>query len=204
MAKVKAPLLSFSASGQIAKTQVYFPWKGINAVRKHVVPTNPKSTAQVEQRGWVTEAVEKIHTAMADASYPVNALDKSAFSLWASALGIVMTWFNCIVRYWVNSRVAGDSACIFTGAVVTPASGQVTLELHITAAVGAEPTTGNIKYGTSPTSLINTLVCTVADLATGKDVTGLVNGTKYYFQYRPSTAGYTASYSGIYHGTPSA
>lgn len=204
MAKVKAPLLSFGASGKIADTQVYFPWKGINAVRKYVIPTNPKTDAQVTQRGWVTEAVDKIHTAMSAPAGALNSLDKSAFALWARALGIIMTWFNCIVKYWVDARVAANSACIFTGGVVTPASTQVTLQLFITASVGAEPTDGKIWYGTSPTSLINSIACTVADLATGKDVTGLTNGTKYYFQYRPTTAGYLESKSGIYHGTPAA
>lgn len=204
MAKVKAPLLSFGASGQIAKTMVFFPWKGINATREYVVPSNPKTDAQTTQRGWVTEAVAKIHVAMAAAADPLNALDKSAFALWAAAQGIVMTWFNCIVKYWVDARVAEDSACIFTGGVVTPASTQVTLELHITASVGAEPTDGFIKYGTSKTALINSLACTVADLATGKAVTSLTNGQKYYFQYWPSTAGYTQSKSGIYHSTPAA
>ena len=46
MAKVTAPLLSFGASGQIGKTQVYADWRGINYVRQRVVPANPQTTAQ--------------------------------------------------------------------------------------------------------------------------------------------------------------
>lgn len=50
MATVTAPLLSFSGSGQIAKTQVYAAWKGIPYVRRYVVPANPRSTDQTLTR----------------------------------------------------------------------------------------------------------------------------------------------------------
>jgi hypothetical protein len=46
MAAVTAPLLSFGASGQIAKTQVYSSWKGRPYVRRYVTPANPQSTEQ--------------------------------------------------------------------------------------------------------------------------------------------------------------
>ena len=50
MAKVKGPLLSLSASGQIGKSQVYARWRGVPYVRQHVVPGNPKTTAQTLTR----------------------------------------------------------------------------------------------------------------------------------------------------------
>lgn len=50
MATVTAPLLSFGASGAIAKTQVYSTWKGRPYVRRHVVPSNPRSTEQTKTR----------------------------------------------------------------------------------------------------------------------------------------------------------
>jgi len=46
MAKVSAPLLSFSAGGSIAKTQVYSKWKGRPYVRQHVIPSNPNTAEQ--------------------------------------------------------------------------------------------------------------------------------------------------------------
>lgn len=204
MAKTTAPLFSFTASGAIAKSLVYFPWKGLAAVRKYVVPTNPNTTAQSTHRAFLTQAVAKIHLAMADATYPVNSADRAAYSLWGTVTGKIMTWFNTITKMWVEARVASLSACIFSGGSVTAAATQLTLALHITAAIGAEPTTGKIHYGQSKTQLISSVVCTIADLATGKAVTGLTNGLTYYLQYRPTTAGYTTSYSGIYHGIPKA
>lgn len=50
MSKVTAPLLSFGAAGQIAKTQVYASWKGRPYVRRYVVPANPQSNDQTETR----------------------------------------------------------------------------------------------------------------------------------------------------------
>ena len=50
MAKVTAPLLSFGATGTIAKTQTYATWRGVAYARRHVVPANPKTTGQVLTR----------------------------------------------------------------------------------------------------------------------------------------------------------
>lgn len=50
MAKTVAPLLSFSAGGQIANTQVYSKWKGRPYVRRYVVPGNPNTAGQQQTR----------------------------------------------------------------------------------------------------------------------------------------------------------
>lgn len=50
MAKVTGPLLSFSAGGQIASTQVYSRWKGRPYVRRYLVPANPRSADQTLTR----------------------------------------------------------------------------------------------------------------------------------------------------------
>lgn len=50
MAKTRAPLLSWSASGAIADTQVYSRWKGRPYVRQYVIPANPNTAAQQQTR----------------------------------------------------------------------------------------------------------------------------------------------------------
>lgn len=50
MAKVKGPLLSLGASGQIAKSVVFGDWRGVKYARQHVVPANPRTTAQTLTR----------------------------------------------------------------------------------------------------------------------------------------------------------
>jgi hypothetical protein len=51
MAKVRAPLLSFGASGTIAKTQTYADWRGIPYARQRVEPANPNTEGQQLTRG---------------------------------------------------------------------------------------------------------------------------------------------------------
>ena len=46
MAKLTGALLSFAASGAIAKTLVYSKWKGRPYARQHVTPANPDTSAQ--------------------------------------------------------------------------------------------------------------------------------------------------------------
>lgn len=58
MAKTTAPLLSFGAGGQIAKTAVYAKWRGRSYVRRHVIPANPQSTEQTKTRSlfsWLNQ-----------------------------------------------------------------------------------------------------------------------------------------------------
>lgn len=50
MSKTVAPLLSFGAGGQLARTTVYASWKGIPYARRYVVPANPRTTRQVVTR----------------------------------------------------------------------------------------------------------------------------------------------------------
>ena len=57
MAKVAAPFLSLSAGGKFADTLVAAKWKGIPYMRQYVVPSNPKTTAQVAHRALFTAAV---------------------------------------------------------------------------------------------------------------------------------------------------
>lgn len=53
MAKVVMPLMSASASGQIGKSIVFAGWKGTQYVRKYVVPANPMSADQGDQRVFI-------------------------------------------------------------------------------------------------------------------------------------------------------
>lgn len=46
MAKVTGPLYSMGASGKIADAMVFFPWKGVNAVRQWLKPVNKMSVKQ--------------------------------------------------------------------------------------------------------------------------------------------------------------
>ena len=50
MAKVTGPLLSMGARGSIGKSMVIASWKGVKYARQHVIPANPRTTAQQANR----------------------------------------------------------------------------------------------------------------------------------------------------------
>lgn len=50
MAKLTAPLLSMGARGQLGKSLVVSKWRGISYARQHVIPANPRTAAQQENR----------------------------------------------------------------------------------------------------------------------------------------------------------
>lgn len=50
MAKVTGPLLSMGAKGSIGKSAVFATWRGVKYARQHVVPANPRTTAQQANR----------------------------------------------------------------------------------------------------------------------------------------------------------
>ena len=202
MAKLKGPLFSLGASGAVGEALVYFPWKGLNVVREYVVPANPKTTAQNTQRGYLTAAVDKIHIAQALAFDPLNETDVMAYSLWGSTYAKPRTWFNQCVKNWIDQRVAVKNATIFCGAVITPGTDKVNLNI---IALGDIPSVDDlaIKYGTSKTALVHSQATTLPLLVDGVDVLLLTTGVKYYFQIEVTTpAVQVGNKSGIYYGTP--
>lgn len=92
MAKVKAPLLSLGATGQLGKTLVMSTWKGIKTAREYVVPANPRTSLQLIQRALMTVAVAlgKLIT--------LTTTQKTAWNLFASVSGKAQSGFNCTIR----------------------------------------------------------------------------------------------------------
>lgn len=130
MAVVSAPLLSFTAKGQIAKTQVYANWKGRPYVRRLVIPSNPRSTEQTKTRNTFTFLNNVWKTAPADFIAP--------WTLFAK--GKVMTNRNA----WLQKNIANLRDQITLAGIVlspgaaggltvtptfTPGSGTLTAEL---------------------------------------------------------------------------
>lgn len=147
MAKVKAPLFSFGARGQLAETLVYFPWKGIDCVRSYVIPANPKSAGQQTQRGYMSVAVDDWHTIGIDAD------DLAAWNRHAATRPSSMSGFNSFCKDHLDMQVAAVTPDMgFDGGIVDDAddtfSGAIT--------EGGSADGANMHWGTSPTSLINT------------------------------------------------
>jgi len=208
MAKVNAPLFSFNAAGQLAKSLVYFGWKGLDCVRSFVIPSNPKTAAQVTQRGYFTAAVAAIHTALALAANPLDALDKTAYALLASTRAAPRTWFNEIVKLWVDCKVAADVPIVYSdGTITDPTNNAFDCIFYINEETGSQLAAGKFYFGTSKTALIHSFVAAVTPGASVAIVAGdlsafLTAGVKYYMQFRPDVADpCEGAVSGIYNFT---
>lgn len=193
MAKVKGPLFSLSASGQIAKTLVYGDWKGIDIVRKYVIPANPKTSGQQTQRGYFGAAVEDWHTD------GFTAIDVAAWNLYALALKVAQSGFNILVKLKILCAVAAESWIPLVDCLVTTITA-VGATVNITGTVGSVI---HIFWGTSKTNMFNEE--NMADTAGDYEVTltGCGASTKIYFYIKDTDAGEQAR-TGIYSFTTTA
>jgi hypothetical protein len=129
MAKPTAPLLSFSAAGQIAKTQVYARWRGRPYVRRYVVPFNPQTTAQTQVRSVFSflQAVYKLNQAIATAPWDAYASGKPLIGRNAFVkfnLANLQTPTTLALMEFSPGALGGLPPASIT---VTPAAGQLTI-----------------------------------------------------------------------------
>jgi hypothetical protein len=205
MAIVNAPLFSFNAAGKIAKALVYFGWKGLDVVRSYVIPANPKSAAQVIQRGYLHEAVDKIHAVLALAAHPLDADDKAAYAVLASTRANPRTWFNEICKVWMDVRKAVKIPIIYSdGTISDPTPATFDCILYINEKTAAQLAAGKFYFGTSKTAMIYSMAATVVAstsvaLTNANIAAFCVAGQKYFMQFKPDVADpCEGAISGIY------
>jgi len=200
VAKLKAPLFSLGAGGQLGKALVFFGWKGLNVVREYVIPAYSRTTIQGNQRDHLKQAVLTIHQAQAWLPHPLNEVDVAAYGLLASVVQAATTWFNQAVRGIVDMLIADKSPIFWSDGSVTATAGQLVLAITQNAAYA---TTVYCYYGTSKTALINRVLCEVTEQTFTATITPLSKGIKYFMQFRPTAPdGAIGGNSGIYYGYP--
>lgn len=190
MAKLTAPLFSFGARGKLADALVFFPWKGVNAVRSYVIPANPQTAAQVTQRGHMTAGVLEWHGA------DYTALDVTAFNRWASTLAKIMSGFNAMVKEFIEEKILGNTWERLTD-VTTGGVGAAGFDVMVDKAAGGNAPT--VHYGTRRTHFPDSAV--LADQ--GGDVwavtlAALTGDTVYYFYIDVGTSAADYGRTGIY------
>lgn len=206
MAKVTAPLMSFTARGKIADALVFFPWKGINAVRQYVIPANPDTQLQKDQRGYLRTIVGGIHDAMAKANYPLVAADQIAYSALATAKGRVMTWFNMACKLGMDALRLADGYTVYSwGLIVDTDKDDFRPRIYVTDNEVLQVANGTFYLGPARTNLNLSIPALVdvgvrMDLADTTGFSGLTAGDKYYWQFRPDPGDpCEGSDSGIYY-----
>ena len=105
MAKVSGPLFSLDARGQVGKAVVFSFWKGVNYVRQHVVPNNPKTADQVNIRQLITDATTAWKNGDTIGAIAIDAAYKTAYD--AAASGMAMSGFNLFIKQVVALNYVG-------------------------------------------------------------------------------------------------
>ncbi len=187
MAKVKAPLFSLSASGALAKTLVYADWKGIDYVRQYVIPANPKTADQQEQRGFFSAAIDAWHID----GYTTD--DVTAWNLYALAQKIAASGFNIFVKLKVLASVAAKTWGALTDCVIASI---LSTSCEVTIDVPSD-LTGILYIGTSKTSMLTQFTGTYLDPGYTFTVIDLLADTKYYF-YIANTITDEVARTGVY------
>jgi hypothetical protein len=193
MAKLKGPLMSMDARGQLGKSLVFLGWKGLKTVRSHVIPANPNTDAQKAQRSLMKAAVGFWHTLQ------FNAADLEAYRIFASVQAKAMSGFNVFCKKYIFFKVAGYDVALPSGMEIdvgTPGEFSVSLpcSIPLTDIIPAK-----LRYGSSPTVMDKSVALTRA--LVGDPYTVTVNGftadTTVYLQ--PYTEEYpTQMIAGIY------
>lgn len=191
MAKASAPLMSFGASGKLAGALVYFPWKGIQAVREYVIPANPKTGAQKAQRAKMTAAVAEWHGA------DYNTIDRSAWRVYAGTLVKIMAGFNAMVKTHIDEAIKTNTWTRIRNCVISAVTATSFVVSIGKVSSGSAPV---IHYGTSKLYMPSTI--TMTDQTGGiwrGTVTPLLANTGYFFYIDVGTSGTNYGRTGIYY-----
>jgi len=157
MAIARTPLLSFGATGKLAKTLVFFPWKGLDVVREYVIPTNPNTAAQATQRTLFSATVS------AWRNYFTNAVMRTAWNLSASASKKAQSGFNAAMSAMIKICSSDpDASFALTGAAAAGNTVDFGMLNADDGAAGDEAGNFEVWVGDEATSLLNLETKTIA------------------------------------------
>jgi len=97
MAKTTGPLFSLDARNSLGKAIVYSIWKGINYVRRHVVPQNPQTDDQMVVRQIITDGSQKWKDGT------ITSSDKLDWN--TAAAGQPYSGFNLFMKNYYNANI---------------------------------------------------------------------------------------------------
>jgi hypothetical protein len=151
MAKTTAPILSFGAAGQIAKTQVYARWRGIPYARRYIIPANPRTAGQTLTRSTFTFLTQLWKLMATGAQAPWTAY----------ATGQPLTNRNALLKFNVQALRSGSDLTDFVG---SPGSGGGIPLVAASATGGAGSISTTVTAPQIPTGWTLTSVDGIAQL----------------------------------------
>lgn len=149
MATVRTPLLSFGASGKLAKTLVFTRYKGIDVSREYVTPANPRSPGQTTNRTAFQNAVSAYRNFITDPT------EREALARAATNSGRPQSGFNVWLRNALPIIETNPDASFTENAVLAgPGHVQFFLIRADTGAMGNEAGLFEKWMGTRPDNLL--------------------------------------------------
>lgn len=179
MALTKAPLFGLDASGTIAGAIVFSKWKGRNYVRRHAVPSNPKTGLQVGMRA-AFKYISQSYSTLSDAAKaawkdvadktqitPLNAQMAMSQQNIRLGLGVIHSPLDA-AGTTPNAPITGVATAapktlILTWANPATNPGEYTTMIWMSKTTGFTPSTATLIAVIG----VGTLTYTVRDLETG-------------------------------------
>lgn len=186
MARVKGPLFSMDARGTIGGAIVFSVWKGVNYVRRHAIPANPRSAGQLSFRAMMTFLSQTWNG--------LSAGDKATWDARADSLSI--SPFNAFVGYSLNrwnhfkgpteAYPAAEAGSVADAPTTTVTAGVKENSLSIAHGV-TSPDWGWVIHRSTSTGFTPSRSTAVAVIPTTGDPdvfldAPLVTGTTYYYR----------------------
>lgn len=206
MATTKAPLFGLDASGTVGGSIVFSKWKGRTYVRRHAIPSNPKSGLQVGMRaGFKFVSQDYVNLSAADVAAWKLIADKSA----TTPLNAQMQYSQRNIRLGNGPIHSPDDAAGTTPTL--PASCVATAAPKTLILTWAHPVTTPGDYCTciwmSPTATFTrstaTLIAVIPQALLTYTVRGLVTGVQQFFEVaEANTDGTIGASSAEFNGTP--
>lgn len=182
--------MSLKASGQLGKAIVYSTWKGVGVVRTHVVPSNPNSQAQQDQRGYLADAI----TEWKAVAYPAE--DKTAWNRYANVFASAMSGFNAFCKTFINEAILANVWTRMSTVLIT-AIADDGAQINVTKVSGGDAP--YVNWGMSLTNMSNREI--MAD-QTGNDwqatLAACPANTKIYFYIDVGTSASDYGRTGIF------
>lgn len=187
LAKVEGPLFSIDSSGKIAKTQVNMRRKGRHDVRKYVIPKNPQTGAQKEQRDYMKEGV----LAWKTDGYTI--LDIEAWNTYATLKKGNLSGYNMFLSEKINVKKSSLDWSKLYNCVISNVTGNgFKVEINVSSDLS-----GILYIGTSKVSMTKEFIGVFSVNKYTFTVNGLSALTNYYF-YIKNTSYNEYGRSGIY------
>lgn len=167
---------------------MYNKWKGINYTKKYVIPGNPNSEGQQDQRDYLKEANLAYHID----GYTI--LDNEAWNLYAKNIKALKSGYNCFLGFKIDTEKESKTWTKLNNCIISDVI-DVSFKVNIKVASNKS---GILYLG----ELINSMKTEFPGVFSVDHytftVTGLTKGKKYFFYIKNTSVNENAR-TGIYY-----